>query len=149
MKILLLLLFSLYLPISMSGQNVVVANDGMNVAYAGVPNPITIAVENYKAEQVIVSTDNGTLVNNGDGNYYYTPLKAGEAIIKLEVKTKNGNREIGQTGYRIKEAPAPTASIGRETGGQISRAKLIPQLGILATMQNLDIEMSSKFQNLK
>jgi hypothetical protein len=149
MKMLLSLLLSLYLPVSMFGQNVALANDRMNVAYADIPNPITIAVENYKAAQVIVSTDNGTFVNKGNGHYNYVPVKAGKAIIKIEIKTKSGIKEIGQTIYKIKAFPLPNAGIGWIRGGQISKILLLSQKGIIAQYDNFDFDAVLKVSRFK
>lgn len=110
MRAFIFVLLLLGLNVSLSGQTVVIANDKLNVVYAGIPNPITIAVENYKAGQVVVSTDNGILAIKGNGKYDYTPLNAGKAIIKIELKTRAGKKEIGQFVYRVKAIPMPIAT---------------------------------------
>jgi len=111
MKILLAFIILIGLQRDLFAQNIVVSADRMNVAYVGIPNPLTVAVENCKPDQVIVTAYNGTLTNNGNGNYDYTPEKTGKGILTISIKIKNGTKEIGRSVYRIRQIPKPVVHI--------------------------------------
>jgi hypothetical protein len=113
----------------------------MNVAYVGISNPLTIVVEGYNPKLVNVSTDNGMIVDNGNGKYDYTPGKQGKALIKLSVKTTSGVKEIGSKMYRIKDIPMPVAAYypTREERKHLMQSDFI--LGLVARSPNKDFEM--------
>ena len=63
----------------------VVSATKMNILYAGLPNPVAIAVPGYKSEDLQVSISNGNITEgNLPGEYYVVcPTPGSEAITKV------------------------------------------------------------------
>lgn len=110
MKIVITVILIVFLFLETGAQNIGLANDKMNIVYAGIINPITVVVEGYSSDKVVVSTENGILVNKNNGMFDFTPEKVGNATIKVSVKTNAGIKKVGEKLFRIKWLPIPTAS---------------------------------------
>ena len=68
-----LLLCLIYLiSLSCKGQLFGIASDYNNVLYAGIENPLTIAVQNISPKSIIAKTDNGTLTGENGHYVFYT-----------------------------------------------------------------------------
>lgn len=132
----------LYLPGSVSGQNIVMANDAINVFYESLDNPVSIAVEN--TGNIIAETDNGTLLRSSPGKYILQNAKPGMAVITLKQKAGKQLIKIGEKKFRVKELPLPRANIGGRYGGSIVLTVFKAQMGLRVNFDNYDFDISLK-----
>lgn len=108
-----------------------VAADESNLIYPGIDNPLTIAVENVSAKDIIVKTDNGT-ISGKEGKYTIHTDRAGTATVYI-FKNINGKlKEIGTKKFRILALPKPVAKVGPSSGGGIPGPVLAAQQFIRA-----------------
>ena len=99
-------------------QTISIGADRNNILYAGLDNPLTIAVENTSNKIIIVKTDNGTISGNG-GKYIFHSKVTGKADIIIYKKIKGKAKEIGRGYFRVKSIPAPVPKVGPSSGGYI------------------------------
>ena len=80
----------------------------MNVLYAGIANPIRIAVPGVPSGNVTATMTNGTLTRKGD-QWEARPSKVGtEAIISVNARMADGrNVEMAKTSFRVRALPDP------------------------------------------
>lgn len=134
------ILFFLLCFVSAAGQKYSIAADKMNILYADVDNPITIAVENYPTNSIVVKTNNGKISRN-DGYYTYFTNQIGTADIILYRKLNGKLKEIGRSTFRVKLIPYPTAKVGPSSGGRIQGIVLKHQQFIRADYDFIDIDI--------
>jgi hypothetical protein len=99
-------------------QTVSISADANNILYAGLDNPLTIAVENTSNKTIIVETDNGTITGNGD-KYMFHSNNIGRADIIIYKKIKGQIKEIGRGSFRVIPIPDPIPKVGPSSGGYI------------------------------
>ena len=129
-----------------------VAPTMMNVLYAGIENPIRIAVPGVPGGNVSASMTNGTLVRKGD-LWEAKPSKVGtEAIISVQAKLTNGQSiSVAKTAFRVRALPDPipyieykdaNGNVRKFKGGKISKRSLVEADGILAAIDDdlLDVK---------
>ena len=99
----------------------VVALDKMNVVYRGMPNPISIAVNNAKS--YIVSGDG--VSKSGDGKYIIRPGSGTETKVFVEIENFDGSKVIEEHVFRIKGLPRPIGTLNNEysTNGTLTFTK--------------------------
>ena len=113
-----LTLFFLLITLSFYGQNdiisivkhsnlSVVTSDKINIVYRGLPNPVSIAVNNCKS---FIATGNG-LYKNQDGTYQIIPGAGLEVIITIEIVLNDNTIKIEQHKFRIKNTPYLSGAI--------------------------------------
>jgi hypothetical protein len=109
MKYILFLLFSLsiYAQDTIPAAKSVIALDRMNVVYRGVPNPISIAVNNAKS-YVIYGND---VSKKDDGKYVLCPGSGNETKVFVEIENFDGSKVIEEHVYRVKELQAPIGTL--------------------------------------
>jgi gliding motility-associated protein GldM len=89
----------------------VIAVDNMNVLYVGVDNPISIAVPGVASDKLIVTIENGSIINR-EGKYIVRVSTGTEATIHVSAELKPGEtKELGSTKFRIKKIPDPVAYV--------------------------------------
>ena len=135
-----ILFFSLCF-VSAVGQKFSIAADKMNVLYADVDNPLTIAVENCPSNSIIVKTDNGT-ISGSKGSYVFRSNQFGKADIILYKKVNGKLKQIGKNSFRVKLIPDPIAKVGPSAGGKIQRIILKSQQYIRADYAGVDIDIN-------
>ncbi len=125
----------------------------MNVLYAGIDNPLTIAVPGMANEQISATITNGTLIRKGN-NWVARPNKVGEeAIISVFATTNGTKQKIADSHLRTRALPDPLPYIEytdangatkRFKGGQISKRNLLSASGIKAAIDDdiLDIKFN-------
>ena len=113
----------------------------MNVLYADVDNPLTIAVENCPSNSIIVKTDNGT-ISGSRGSYVFRSNQFGKADIILYKKVNGKLKQIGKSSFRVKLIPDPIAKVGPSAGGKIQRIILKSQQYIRADYAGVDIDIN-------
>jgi len=89
-----------------------VATDKMNVLYAGIPNPVTIAASSVSSKKIRIDWGGARATYNGNGHYNVdvpTSLAGRELIITVK---KGKNQVLGSYSFRIKSVPVPNAFLG-------------------------------------
>jgi gliding motility-associated protein GldM len=143
-----------YTPYKFEGEymvmksGVVVSPTKMNVLYRGVKNPISVSVPGVAPELVKPNlTGGGTLkpdTKAGKGNYI-AEVKGGstaKVIVSAEVDGKQ--RKMGEFEFRIKDVPAPVATIAGVKGGLVSPNRLAAAPTVIPKMENFDFELFFK-----
>jgi gliding motility-associated protein GldM len=128
-------------------SGVVVSPTKMNVLYRGVKNPVSVSVPGVAPELVKPSLQGGTLrpdAKAGKGNYI-AEVKGGstaKVIVSAEVDGKQ--RKMGEFEFRVKDVPAPVATIAGTKGGLISPNRLAAAPTVIPKMENFDFELFFK-----
>jgi len=113
--------------------NATVAPVWMNVLYAGVDQPIRIAVPGIASANITATMTNGTLSRNGNDIWVAKPLgTAKEAIISVSAKMADGRtQEMAKNNFRVRPLPDPKPYLTIEgnplpfDGGPLSKAALV------------------------
>lgn len=138
MKKYFILLISLTAFESSKCQQFAIALDKMNIFYAGVSNPITIAVENTANKSLVVTATNGKVVKE-NGQYIFRSNETGTTSITIYKKVNNKLHKIGSGDYRIKPLPVPVFKFGG--GGQDGMNLIFTnQRYVSAVLENCDFE---------
>lgn len=129
-----------------------VAPTMMNVLYAGIANPIRIAVPGVPGGNVSATMTNGTLIRKGD-LWEAKPSKVGtEAIISVQAKLTHGQSiSVAKTTFRVRALPDPlpyieykdaNGNVRKFKGGKIAKRSLVEAGGILAAIDDdlLDVK---------
>jgi len=111
------------LPIDFSGKYVVVPRpnsatisaDKMNVVYRGVANPMTISFAGI-ADNKVQASGTGLKPVSGAGKYVMNPGTGSEVTINVTGTLDDGSKVSDRKTFRIKDIPAPTGMISRQTG---------------------------------
>lgn len=118
----------------------------MNVLYAGITNPIRIAVPGVPSGNVTATMTNGTLTRNGDV-WEARPSKVGtEAIISVNARMADGRSlEMAKSSFRVRALPDPlpyieykdpNGNVRKFRGGKIAKRSLVEADGILAAIDD-------------
>ena len=117
-----------------------------NVVYIGIDNPVNISVSGYPANAVEVAIDNGTIAGES-GEYVIRPVRSGKTLITV----KAGGKTVRETEFRAKFLPPPVVALAPApgsstlvTGGVISRDAFVKAGGVVATVDNADIDIQFK-----
>ena len=130
----------------------------MNVLYAGINNPISIAVPGVPQGSISASMTNGTLTKSGDG-WVAHPTKVGaECVISVTAEMDGKRTNVGSTTFKVRKLPDPLPFITykdangqslRYRGGRpgISKAALMAAAGLDAAIDdeilNIDYKVIS------
>ena len=96
----------------------------MNVLYAGINNPISIAVPGVPQGSISATMTNGTLTKSGDG-WIAHPAKVGaECVITVTAEMDGQRTNVGTTTFRVRKLPDPSPFITyKDANGQVNRYK--------------------------
>lgn len=115
-----------------------IALDKMNVLYAGINNPMTIAVSGLSADKITAVMTGGTVTGN-NGKYVARPDKTGIATIDILY----GSKKISSTEFRVKAVPEPRASVAGKTGDNvITREELMSITGVSAILPDFQFDLN-------
>ena len=103
------LLFLVLIPLSFYAQNdsilkpnlSVIGLNKLNIAYRGIPNPISIAVSNAKPYKI--KGDN--IFRNDEGKYFIKPKAEKESKVLLEIETSDTTKVVEEHIFRVKDLP--------------------------------------------
>ena len=98
----------------------VIAPTKMNVLYAGIDNPVDIAVSGYNPKDIEVSATNAYVVGE-NGKYIFHPRLPGNVVVKLTSKGET----IQKSEFRVKQLPEPYAHFAEKRGGIITKEVLL------------------------
>lgn len=112
-----------------------VANDLMNVLYAGYDNPISISVPGVPVTTVSASMTGGTLRQTAPGHYIARPMEIGQKV-DLEVFSNYSGvkQQMAKNTFWVRKLPEPTPFIELKDekgntdhyrGGNITKIKLL------------------------
>lgn len=87
---------------SISKPNIsVIGLNKLNIAYRGIPNPISIAVNNAKSYKI--KGDN--IFRNDEGKYFIKPKAEKESKVLLEIETSDTTKVVEEHIFRVKDLP--------------------------------------------
>lgn len=126
----------------------------MNVLYAGIDNPVSIAVPGVPSQNLSVSMSNGSISKRGD-LWIAKPSKVGTiAEITVTAKMADGRQQVmakNQLKVRALPDPMPYIQISdkggaakRFKGGRISKAQLLAAGGINAAIDDNVLDVNYK-----
>ncbi|OAV65463.1 gliding motility-associated protein GldM [Bacteroidales bacterium Barb6] len=119
----------------------------MNVLYAGIENPIRIAVPGIPSGNVSATMTNGSLTRNGDV-WVARPTKVGtEAVVSVSARMSDGRMvEMAKNAFRVRALPDPMPYLEyKDTNGNtlkyrggtpITKRDLLTADGILAAIDD-------------
>ena len=118
----------------------------MNVLYAGISNPIRIAVPGVPSGNVTATMTNGTLTRKGD-QWEAKPATVGtDAVVSVRAKMADGRTvEMAKTQFRVRALPDPmpyieykdaNGNVRKFRGGKMNKRDLIGAEGILAAIDD-------------
>lgn len=124
----------------------------MNVLYAGIDNPLRIAVPGIAMQDITATASSGTLSRQGN-LWVIRPTRAGTDItISVSARHASGSTSVGSTTLRVRALPDPTpyiqisdASGGATTrfkGGRISKQALLSAGGIKAAIDDSALDVA-------
>lgn len=88
----------------------------MTVLYAGINNPISIAVPGVPSSQISATMTNGSLTRSGD-TWIARPSKVGaEAVISVTANIDGRSQSVGSTHFRVRKLPDPMPYIAYHDG---------------------------------
>ncbi|MBK9639630.1 MAG: hypothetical protein IPO63_18210 [Bacteroidetes bacterium] len=119
----------------------------MNSIYMGIPTSIMAIVENTKCDEYFLTTDNGQISEDPNGNrcnYIFTPQKNGKTTIFINKLQRNDTIKLGEKIFQVKNIPKPIAKIGGMHDGNIRKAVLVAQKGIIATLEDIAFDIYIK-----
>lgn len=112
----------------------------MNVLYAGIDNPISIAVPGVTSQNISASMTNGTLVKSGD-HWIAKASKVGtEAVISVTANIDGHSQNVGSMTFRVRKLPDPSPyiNVGENhfKGGRLAKGALLAANGVSAAIDD-------------
>ena len=118
----------------------------MNVLYAGIANPVRIAVPGIVSGNVFATMTNGTLTRNGESWIAHPVAVGADAIISVNARMADGrNVEMAKQTFRVRALPDPlpcieykdaNGNLRRFKGGRIAKRDLLAADGIMAAIDD-------------
>lgn len=122
----------------------------MNVLYAGIDNPISIAVPGIPSNAISASMTNGSLTRSGE-NWIAKPTKVGEECVVTVTATSGGSSQtMATTSFRVRKLPDPAPYIEyKDANGNPDRYKGGPiGKGILLATDELSAAIDDDMLNV-
>ncbi|WP_118976159.1 GldM family protein [Taibaiella koreensis] len=143
MKIIKLLSFgiALLLPGITTAQQFTVGAPVMNLAYIGVPNPITVVSGSCGCDALQVSVSEGTLEKTGNCQYDFRPSRQGTVQLTVAEKKGGKTKVIHTSRIRVKSIPEPHASVGGRKGGEYPIDEFKVQSGVSAVAEGFEMDL--------
>lgn len=106
----------------------------MNVIYAGLENPVSVAVAGVKAKNVIVTSNDAAV--RGENGLYFVSVSEGTPSVTLTAEVKSGRKteKVGSVTFRVRSLPKPILSLGAITGSLVSPDQMREAKVLRATM---------------
>ncbi len=94
----------------------------MNVLYAGIANPISIAVPGVPEGSISATMTNGSLTRNGNGWVAHPTQVGAECVITVTAEMDGQRTSVGTTSFKVRKLPDPTPYIAySDAKGQANR----------------------------
>lgn len=121
-----------------------VAPTKMNVLYANVDNPISIAASGIPESQIQPTISSGTI--RREGNSWIARVPQGQkATISVVHNDGRTQRKMGSAEFRIKRVPDPKAYIANTDGGPVAKNLLLAARAIIPRMPD-DFDFDLTFE---
>ena len=134
-----LLLCTLISTISLA-QMAVASADRNNILFAGIDNPLSIAVEKMSNKVLMVKASKGTVTRISEGRYVYFSAEYGLIDIIIFRNDKGNLKEIKRIPFRVNPLPDPVAYLGAPQGASIRKKLSYPQGGIITKFEDLGFD---------
>ena len=121
-------------------QRIVVANEKMNIFYAGVSNPVSIAVENTSSKAITAKATRGEIFKRDDGLYFYS-----DSVGRTEIIIYKKKKEIGRLAFYVESIPNPIFKIG-SMRDSVPIVEISHQQYVRAEIEGLDIDAPFRVQ---
>ena len=96
----------------------------MNVFYAGIDNPVSIAVSGVPQQSIQATMTNGTLVKSGDHWVAHSSAIGKECTISVTAELDGTRTNVGSATFRVRKLPDPTPFIAwRDAQGNTQEYK--------------------------
>jgi gliding motility-associated protein GldM len=131
--------------------SLVVSPTKMNVFYSGLQNPVDISVPGVPDNDLQVSVSKGTIKKVSGSSYMVEPGRAGKPDLEVNVTANidGVKRRMPPKVFRVKNVPDPVAQVAGREGGEISKAELDVQAGVIAVMKDFDFELTFKITGFR
>lgn len=111
----------------------VVSPTKMNVFYLGVDNPVEVSVSGVPGNKIRASATNASMEAVGN-TWIVKPKRVGNCMVTVTAEIDGKWSEVGTKEFRVKTVPNPIATVNGQQGGGITKAVLMAQRGVMATM---------------
>ncbi|GAA4761440.1 MULTISPECIES: GldM family protein [Flavobacterium] len=115
---------------NVASRQSVIGLDRMNVVYRGVPNPISIAVNNTKSYKII----GDGVSQNEDGKYIIRPGAGKETKVFVEIEKLDGSKSTEEYTFRIKGLPRICGTLKGKEGEVILKRNEVKEAIISTEM---------------
>lgn len=122
-----------------------VAPTKMNVFYANVDNPVSIAASGIPESQINASISSGTIRKVGNEWVVRVPSGVAKATVSVTHNDGKASRNMGKADFRVKRVPNPTAWIANTDGGPVQKNMLLASKAIIPKMPE-DFEFDLQFE---
>lgn len=127
---------------------VVISPTKMNVFYAGVDNPVSLAAPGISPDAIEPQITNGKIRKMEDGSYIVNPGVVGKPCsITVFANIQGQKRELQTQTFRVKEVPDPVAKVNGLRGGKIKKNVLVAAGQVDVDMDNFDFDMKFSVEN--
>ena len=124
----------------------------MNVLYAGIDNPIRIAVPGIALQDISATISSGSLTRKGDLWIAHPTKAGGEVTIAVTARTPSGQMmPVAQSKLRVRSLPDPMpylaltsakGDVSRFKGGRIAKSSLLVSGGVKAAIDDSFLEVN-------
>jgi gliding motility-associated protein GldM len=133
-----------------SEPSATIAPELMNILYAGIDNPIRIAVPGAADANVTATISAGSLTSKGNGIWSALPILGSNATIAVSIKVGGKQLDVAKNTFRVRPLPPPMAFLNvtnpdgnkaRYRGGPIGKSQLLATPAVSAAIDDgiLDI----------
>lgn len=121
-----------------------VAPTKMNVFYANVDNPVSIAASGIPESQISAEITTGAIRRAADGKTWVVKVPLGQkAVITVKHNDGKATRNMGTAEFRIKRVPDPKAFIANTDGGPVQKSMLLASRAIIPKMpEDFDFDLT-------
>ncbi|MBS9767785.1 MAG: gliding motility protein GldM [Flavobacteriaceae bacterium] len=123
--------------LEVAAPSVVISPSAMNVFYAGIKNPITVAAAGVKQSDIVINVSGGRKEKVANGYTIVPTVPAGQ---KVNITTTVNGKNMGVSEFRVKSVPPATPMVGSKRGGRISIAELTANGGVDAILENFPFD---------
>ena len=121
-----------------------VAPTKMNVFYANVDNPVSIAASGIPESQIAPSISSGSIRRAGNEWIVKVPL-GNKAVVTVMHNDGKSSRRMGSAEFRVKRVPDPKAYIANTDGGPIQKSMLLAARALIPRMPD-DFDFDLTFE---
>jgi len=123
-----------------------VAPTKMNVFYANVDNPVSIAASGIPESQISAEINTGTIKRASDRKSWIVRVPLGKnAVVTVKHNDGKALRTMGNAVFRVKRVPDPKAYIANTDGGPVQKNMLLASRAIIPKMPD-DFDFDLNFE---